>query len=595
MMNSKNTFVWFVLAAGLFASILLLDRYQRPPVVSTIDILPGLQPASVTSVQVIPAGSLEIRADHAGGSWLLARPISYPAQSAAVEELLDALQHLVAATRITAGEIHEHHSSTAGFGFDPPQVSVAITAGDQRWQLQVGNMTAPGDQVFLRVVGVDGVFVADAAWLKLIPRSANDWRSTALVATEAGNCDTIILTNGAKIIELRRDATNQLWRMMRPLPVRADSDRITDALQRLQAAQAAQFVPDEPKPDLVGFGLQPATLDLWLNYGTNFISALHIGKIAANDAALVYARRERWNVVFTTAIEPLSPWRGTWIDFRDPHLLELTGPVAEIEVHGPHGFTLQQQGTNGWKIVGEKFPVDADNVQLFIKTLAGLRVAEFIKDVVTAPDLVACGLALPARQIILRSAIGDSNAVIAQLAFAVQTNRVFVHRADEDSIYAIAPEDLNRLPEAGWEFRERHIWHFNEKDVAQVTLHKNGKIRQLVHDGPNKWSLAPGSQGIINPPAVEETVHRLGDLTVVDWLARNVTEPEKIGLAPDNLEMVVELKNGEKFSVAFGTELPSANTALAVVTLDGERWAFVFPPVLYQFVTSWLNIPANSP
>ena len=25
-----------------------------------------------------------------------------------------------------------------------------------------------------------------------------------------------------------------------------------------------------------------------------------------------------------------------------------------------------------------------------------------------------------------------------------------------------------------------------------------------------------------------------------------------------------------------------AETALAVVTLDGERWAFVFPPALYQ-------------
>ena len=595
-MNSKNTFVWFVLAAGLFASILLLNRYLRPPVVSTIDILPGLQPAAVTSVQVLPAGSLEIRADRTGGSWLLTSPIFYPAQSAAVEELLGALQQLVAATRITAGELHEHRSATAGFGFDPqPQISVAIKAGDQHWQLQVGNKTAPGDQVFLRVVGVDGVFVADAAWLKLIPRSANDWRSTALVATEAGSCDTIMLTNGAKIIELRRDATNQLWRMIRPLPARADSDRITDALQHLQAAQAVQFVSDEPKPDLATFGLQPADLDLWLNHGTNFISALHTGKIATNDAALVYARRERWNVVFTTAAGPLSPWRGTVNDFRDPHLLELTSPVAEIEVHGPHDFTLQQQGTNDWKVLGEKFPVDADNVQLFIKTLADLRVAEFVKDVVTAPDLATYGLATPTRQITLRSAIGDSNAIIAQLAFAMQTNGVFVHRADEDFIYAITPEDLNRLPEAGWQFRERRIWHFNEKDVAQITLHQNGKIRQLVHDGPNKWSLAPGSQGIINPPAIEETVHRLGDLTVLDWLARNLTEPEKIGLAPDNLEMVVELKNGEKFSVAFGTELPSANTALAAVTLDGERWAFVFPPVLYQFVTSWLTIPANSP
>jgi len=28
----------------------------------------------------------------------------------------------------------------------------------------------------------------------------------------------------------------------------------------------------------------------------------------------------------------LSPWRGSVNDFRDPHLLELTAPVAEIEI-----------------------------------------------------------------------------------------------------------------------------------------------------------------------------------------------------------------------------------------------------------------------
>ncbi len=119
----------------------------------------------------------------------------------------------------------------------------------------------------------------------------------------------------------------------------------------------------------------------------------------------------------------------------------------------------------------------------------------------------------------------------------------------------------------------------------------------MIHDGANKWSPALGSQGwqgiINNPPAIEETVHRLGALTALGWIGRNVAEPEKIGLAPDNLEITVELKSGEKFSTAFGTELPSAHTALAAVTLDGERWAYVFPPVLYQFVLSYLTIPAN--
>jgi hypothetical protein len=196
----------------------------------------------------------------------------------------------------------------------------------------------------------------------------------------------------------------------------------------------------------------------------------------------------------------------------------------------------------------------------------------------------------------LRSVAGDTNSVVVQLSFGTnQNNEVFVRRADEDFVYAVTAEDFNRLPEAAWEFRDRHIWNFTEGDVAQITIHQNGKTRQVVRNGPNKWSLAAGSQGIINPPAIEETAHRLGELTVAGWVNHNVTEPEKFGLKPENLSLTVELKNGEKRTVDFGTEAPAAHTALAAVTLDGERWALVFPPTLYQFVTTYLTIPANVP
>ena len=126
-------------------------------------------------------------------------------------------------------------------------------------------------------------------------------------------------------------------------------------------------------------------------------------------------RREGWNAVFTTPKDPLLPWHGSVNDFRDPHLLELTAPVAEIEVRGPNNFILQQQGSNDWHIVGEKFPADMESVQQFIKLLISLRVAEFVKDVVTPPDLPVYGLAAPSRQITLRAAIGDSNATNASM------------------------------------------------------------------------------------------------------------------------------------------------------------------------------------
>ncbi len=599
-MNSKTTGTWFAIAATLFALVFFFQRHWNAPTRIPANILDDLQPSAATSVQVIPAGALEIRADRTNGNWFLSKPMVYPAQTAAIETLLDALQKLAPATHIGADELREHHDADTEFGFEPPQISLVIEAGYQRWQLLVGNKTAPGDQVFLRVVGLDGAFVADADWLKFIPRSVNDWRDTSLMDVSENNFGAIMLTNGAKTIELHRDATNRLWFMTRPLQARADSERITSALQHLQTARVALFVTDNPNTDLTAFGLQPADLDLWLGHDTNFVTGIHLGKNPTNDSTQIYAKREGWNAIVTTDKEPFSLWHGSVNDFRDPHLLELTAPVNEIEARGTNGaanFTLQRQGTNDWKIVGEKFPVDAESVQAFIQALAQLRVAEFVKDVVTVPDLQAYGLAALTRQITLLSTVGDTNSVIAQLAFAVQTNGIFVRRADEDFIYSITEEDFNNLQALfgeGWEFRDRRIWHFTENDVAQITLHQNGRTRVMVRNGPIKWSLAAGSQGIINPPAIEETAHRLGELTATYWVGRNITAPEKYGFKPDNLQITVELKNGEKFTVDFGTPI-SNQTALAAVTLDSERWAFVFPPVLYQFVLMYLTIPANVP
>ena len=602
-MNSKTTWIWFVVAAMFAAFIFISQHYFRTPATLADAIFPGLQPSEVTSIQIIPAVPLEIRADRVDGSWLLSKPISYPAQSAAIETLLAALQKL-APTKISPEELRGHTNSDAEFGFDNPQTTLVIGAGDKIWQLKVGNRTAPGDQVYLRVGGMAGVFVSDADWLKFIPRSAADWRSTALVEAGQNDFDSIILTNDAKVVELHRDTTNRLWRMTRPLQARANNDLINGALLQLQAAQVTQFVTDDTNVDLASFGLQPDDLDLRLGHGTNFTAGIHVGKSLTNGISQIYAKREGWNAIVTTASQPFAPWHGAVNDFRDPYLLELTeqtAPVAEIEVRddGTNNFTLQRQGTNGWRIAGEKFPTDAANVQQFMKTLAGLRVANFVAEAVTGPDLQAYGLEPePTRRITLRSTIGDSNAVIAQLSFAVRTNVIFVRRTGEDFIYSITPEDYSRLPDADWEFRDRQIWDFTPKDVAQITLHQDGRTRTMIHDGVNKWSFAAGSQGVITGKSIEDTTTALGDLAAFTWVGRNVTPTEENGFNTNNLQIVFELKNGEKHSVDFGREFQYQGKwpdALASVTLDGERWAFLFPPGLYQFVLSYLTIPANVP
>ena len=595
-MKSKTTAIWFVLAASLFAGIWFSHKFLAPAAPASAHLLAGLRAIELTAIQISPAGALEIDVSRTNHAWQLQKPIAYPAQAAAIESLGAALEKLVPATRLTAAEISQHKNSDADFGFENPQFSLVIAAGEQRWQLLVGKKTAPGDQVFIRVVGLDGAFVTDAGWLQLLPRSANEWRDTALVDV-VGATDWLVITNGAKVMEFRRDATNQLWRMVRPLVARADGVRLTAALQQLQAGRVSQFVTDDSRVDLSSYGLQPAELDVWLGHGTTFTAAIHIGKNLVENPALVFARREGWNAVVAANKDAFAAWHGAVHDFCDPHLLTFTAPaVAEIEVRGPNHFTLQQNSPDDWTVAGEKFSADNENVQNFLKLLGGLRVADFVKDTATATDLQGFGFTPASPQIILRGTAGDTNSVLAQLIFGTnEPNRVLVKRGDEDFIYALKPEDFARLPEAGWEFRERRIWSFSETNVAQVTLRQNGKTRELIRTGDDKWSLGANSQGIINPPAIEETMHRLGELTAAGWVAHGVPAPEKFGLNTNNLSITVELKTGGKLDVDFGTELAKAQTALAAVTYDRERWVFVFPPVLYQFVTTYLTIPPNAP
>ena len=451
-MKSKTTAIWFALAATLAAAIWFFQNHFQPAAPGENHLFAGLQANQVTRIQIIPAGAREISASRTNKTWQLEKPFSFPAQTAAIEDLLGALEKLTPVMSLTAAEMSAQKNADAEFGFENPQFRLDLTAGEKSWHLSVGKETAPGDGVYVRVIGTTGAVVTDTSWLQFLPRDATVWRDTTLVDVP-DNVNWIVITNGATI-ELRRDATNHLWRMIRPLQTRADSLRIVTALQQLRAAKVSQFVSDDPKPDLTTYGLEPAALDVWLGHGTNLLTAIHAGKDMPGNAGQMFARREGWNAIVSTAKEPLAPWRGAVNDFRDKHLLELTAPVAEIEVRAENpenNFTLQQRGSNAWTVAGEKFPTDAENVQAFIRQLVGLTNADFVQDVVTGPGLPKYGLTNPpTRQITMRSVVGDTNSIIADLLFgAATTNQIYVKRSDEDSVYALTLADLNRLPVTG--------------------------------------------------------------------------------------------------------------------------------------------------
>jgi hypothetical protein len=595
-MNSKSTWIWIGIAAGLFAVIFAVEKYGQKPAPGLRPLLPDFQAALVTSVQLGLGDQLEIQAVRTNGTWQLVKPISSPAQAASIETLLLVLQQLGPAVVISGAEVRQRKNGDQEFGFAKPQATLTLKSRDEMRPILIGARTAPGDQVYVQVVGTEGVYVVDADLLKIFPRKTDDWRDTALADLGRMLFDRIGVSNTVATLELQRDASNRLWRLTRPMSARADVERVHLSLQKLNAARVTRFVSDDPKADLESFGLSAPDLELTLAQGTNTVATYQFGRSPTNDSTQVFARRVGFNAIVTVPNDFLEPWRAPLNQFRDPRAVSFTRPVDQIELAGGEPFTVQRAASNSWRIVQSPLPVDAGLMGDLITTLGNLTIEQF-KDSITEPDLPRYGLAEPIRQVIVSSlatnGVGLTNLVLAALSFGTTNGQYYARRADENPVYAIRAADFQKLPTAPWQLRERRIWNFSEHDAVRLVVQQKDQRRELRRVGTNSWALAPGSQGIINAFAVEETVHRFGELAATAWVGRGDGQRERFGCATNGLALTFELKNGVKHLVEFGGVSPE-QYPYAAVTLEGECWVFEFPIALHQLMLYAL-LPSGPP
>ena len=596
-MNPKNTWLWVLVAAGLFTAIFLHHRFAPRPETGPFRLLPGLEVGAIRTLEILPANQRGIRAELTNGLWQLTEPVRFPARAAAVTNLLAMLEQIVPTTRINAQELGNMRDANEKFGFNPPPFTVVLQPGDQH--IQIGNKNGPGDQVFVKVVGREVVAVVDAGLLKLIPRSVDDWRETALVDFARLDFDQLSVTNGAKVLELHRNLTNGLWRMVLPMEARADRLKIVEALGKLQELVALRFT-DNPKSDLDTFGLQPPALSLAFKRGTNTVLLLAFGKNLTGETNQIYARRNGENTVLTVAADALEPWHAAHETFRDRQLVSPTGPLAAIEFHAAEDFALRRTNSQ-WIVTPQNYPADPALVSALLTNLGALQVAQFYRDVVVAPDLPALGLAEPAYKIffqatVTNAALERTNVTVGEIDFGTnQDGLIYARRADESFVYTIKQADVQRLPVTALQLRERAIWNFSTNDVARLTVRQNGKTRQWLRKDTGNWSLAPGSQGImdeVTSAAIEETVYRFGHLQAEAWVERGDQNRARHGFQPDGLRLSLELQTGKKLDLEFGGEA-SVGSPYALVTLNQEPWVFEFPPMLYQLVQTFLVIPPD--
>ncbi len=602
-MNPQKTGILAALAAVLFAFIFFFERHTpdtQKRAEQAEKLFPNFNPATVDRVELIRTNQA-LRAERDNRLWKLTAPVAYPAQPLAIENLLAAIGSLHSQPRVppkpSAGGL-------AAFGLAPPQARLIFQQNTNHIELRFGARTPVGDKLYFQLAGAEDVLVTEAAFLDWLPRSADDWRDPALLSLAGLNFNRLEVRAGGRGFEIQRDLTNAAWRLTKPMLARADNPRIEHLLGQMTQWRAAQFVTDDPKAELEPFGLQTPEVELAFAQGTNELLVLQFGKSPTNDPAQVYARRlSHTNIVLVPRAQ-LEPLRAPFSDYRDRRLVDFSWTNVDlIEVRAGDYFTVRRLSNDTWRVNEPlNFAADAALVRDLLLTLAELEVTPdgFVKDVVT--DFSGYGLAPPQRHYTLQATVtnaanGPTNLTLVQVDFGTnQLDKVFVRRADENSVYTVPYRQSLRLPQAFYQLRDRRIWNFASSNVVSVTVKQQGQTRKLVRDAAREWTVASGSNAAINPFAIEATLQSLGEWQAVSWVARGADKKAALGFPQTALEISLEVLSGDKtrnFSVEF-RDLAPTQRPYAATTLDGEWIIFEFPAPLHRDVLRYLTLPAEA-
>jgi hypothetical protein len=602
-MNWKPTWVLLIAAAVVFAFIVLVEhpiRQERLRQASRT-ILPGLDPAGVTNIEIQPWGRPAIHAQRAPGTpgaWRLTQPTSYPARSERIEALLDDLAKLEwRDPPITEQELKDRPGAQEQFGFIQPRFSILLQGEGTDHRLEVGDLSPTGDEVFLSVVGGTSIYLAGTELLKFIPQDKDDWRDLSLLNLERISFDSLTVRSAARELDLRRDAKNQLWFMNHPWQARADSGKLNQLIEQISGLSVKKFVSDDPQADLEGFGLQTPEVTLVFSTGTNRTAILQIGGSPTNQPALVYARRPDLNSIVLVDRESFRPWRADYTNFLDQHFISGSPDwIESIEARGLDDFAVRKETNGHWEVhASQNFPADTALMGFWLASLTNISTA--IEKTVVA-DFSEYGLTNPALRYVIRSGPEAGSNALAQIEFGTnKTGQVFERRTDEDFVNTIDRDDFGRLPRVSWQLRDRRVWSFDSSNVLSLTVHQLGGERKYLRDPEGGWTLAPGYHGppFPNSPKIEEGVHEIGSLTAVYWDGSGGDSLERFGFPKADFNLEFELKRPggtETRRIEFGGRSPYYHPYASVVR-DGQRLIFEFPADLYDnFVERDLSIPA---
>ena len=587
-MITKQT-IWLLGAVAVVFGYIWAFEHEPAPEPSEVPALwEAFKPANIRAVR-ITYGTNTFRLQHNSGQWRFTEPMPYPAQSEPVMALLNACAKLTATDYLKPGEV----SHLSEFELAPPKAILHLERdGTEPLELRLGSEVLLSHSLYAQSSGNEGVFVLPKKFLQNFPAGNHVWRDRRVfhLSQREAVVDTVMMRNGPLRMTLNRPATNRMWRVIQPEPVkRGNREYIELVLARLWSWEVQHFVPDQHATQLEAFGLRPPDAELELRQGTNRLAWVQFGHSPTNQPELVYARLMNQSNVVIVARRELEPLRAKDWTFCDRHLASRFAPsdLARIEVMANESFALSQNTNGIWSLTAPApLPADQELVFALMKNLGQLQAVNRAAEVVA--NFGEYGLAQPSASFTLRNR-GGTNTVRSRISFGSSVNnsdQLYARRHDEDTAYTVAAANRQRLPSWSYQLRDRRLWQFTNKDVAKFTVAIADKVATLERNNTGQWTQ-PGRQlSAKETSEINMALNQLGQFQAANWTARGDDKRGAYGILEEKKSLTLQLRRDGKTverKLEFGRRSPRRTPfAMATDPLKQEPVVFEFPVEVYE-------------
>lgn len=386
MPRGKSILVLLILAAGLGA-FFYYDTYTLTPRREKAESAKGriwtIEPKDVERVTIARKGETVRLQRTADGGWEMLEPVKTRGDRGTVDDMVTGL-----ATARMDREIDPNPAKPADFGLDPPEadVKLEVKGRSEPLVLRVGSKNPTGVWVYAREGGKPAVITLSESIARDTTRPVADFRDRTVIAFDRRNVSGIDLDVNGDQIGVVADEPGK-WRIVKPRALRADTDLISEFLDKLEGAKAMEFVDDAPKA-LQPYGLdKPARVTVWVGRDKDRSArTLLVGRPVPEKKG-VYVKREGEPGVILTAEAVWTTFPKTVGAVRDKTVVSYAADkLAKVEfTHGRESLALAKEGT-GWKITApEALRADSGAVTQLLWKIRDLQAMGFLSE--TAADV----------------------------------------------------------------------------------------------------------------------------------------------------------------------------------------------------------------